>query len=437
MGPSWYWMPDVFERYFATFGRSVSDLYELVRLDPSYRVEFADGPFDVPAGLDALSQRFDAIEPGAGAALERFLNEAQTKYEVGMGRFVNKPAHSIFEFARFDILRDAPRLQLLTSFSRHVRRHFTDPRLIQLMEFPVLFLGAKPEDTPALYSLMNYADTVLGTWYPMGGMHRIIDGMRRVAEDEGVTFHLGHPVERILVDGGRFKGVHVDGASVAASFGVAAADYHHVEQELLPAGYRRYDEAYWDRRAMSPSSLLFYLGVNRKIPGLPHHTLFFDTPFDGHAEEIYDRPTWPSQPLFYACAPSVTDPSVAPEGCENLFLLVPVAPGLADDAEARVRIYEQIMTRLEARTHVPIREHVIYRRDYAHADFIDDYRAYKGNAYGLANTLMQTAFFKPKMRSKLPGLYFAGQLTTPGPGVPPSIISGQVAAHEILKVRDR
>ncbi len=433
MGPSWYWMPDVFDRYFAHFGRRVEEFYDLVRLDPSYRVEFDQGPFDVPAGIPALAAAFEAIEPGAGQALEDFLAEAKVKYDIGMGRFVNKPAHSIMEFARLDILRDAPRLQLLRSFSDHVRRHFKDPRLVQLMEFPVLFLGSKPQTTPALYSLMNYADTALGTWYPMGGMHGIVEAMVQVARDEGVVFQCGAAVEEIGAEGGRTSGVKVNGQWIPAKHVVAACDYHHAEQRLLPERFRRYDEAYWDKRAMSPSSLLFYLGVDRKLPGLKHHTLFFDTPFDAHAEEIYDRPDWPADPLFYVCAPSVTDASVAPEGCENLFLLVPIAPGIDADDAACERIFGQIMDRLEARLDVPVRQHIVYKRQYAHREFIADYNAFKGNAYGLANTLNQTAFLKPKLKSKLAGTWFAGQLTTPGPGVPPSIISGQVAAGEILK----
>ncbi len=433
MGPSWYWMPDVFDRYFAQFGRRVEDLYDLVRLDPSYRVEFNQGPFDVPAGMDALAEAFETIEQGAGQKLKSFLAEAKIKYDIGMGRFVNKPAHSALEFARLDILRDAPRLQLLRSFSEHVRRHFKDPRLVQLMEFPVLFLGAKPENTPALYSLMNYADTALGTWYPMGGMHRIVEGMVQVAREQGVKFEFNCNVEAILEEGGKTKGLRVGGQHILCPHVIAACDYHHAEQHLMPAAYRRYNKAYWNKRAMSPSSLLFYLGINRKIPNLKHHTLFFDTSFEAHAVEIYDDPAWPKDPLFYVCAPSVTDSSVAPEGCENLFLLVPTAPGMAENQADCDRIYKQIMERLEAKTGIAVSQHVVYKRQYAQQQFIADYSAYKGNAYGLANTLRQTAFLKPKMKSKLSGTWFAGQLTTPGPGVPPSIISGQVAASEVLK----
>ena len=251
------------------------------------------------------------------------------------------------------------------------------------MEFSVLFLGSKPQTTPALYSLMNYADTALGTWYPMGGMHKIVDGMVQVAEEQGVTFHYNCTVEAILEENGQTTGLRVGGANVSCDRVIAACDYHHAEQNLLPKSHRRYSEEYWDKRAMSPSSLLFYIGVDRKIPGLKHHTLFFDTPFDAHAVEIYDEPAWPKDPLFYVCAPSVTDPSVAPEGHENLFLLVPTAPGMADDQAACDRIYGQIMDRLENRMGIPIREHIVYQRQFDQRQFISDYSAYKGNALSL------------------------------------------------------
>lgn len=181
---------------------------------------------------------------------------------------------------------------------------------------------------------------------------------------------------------------------------------------------------------MSPSSLLFYVGVNIRVPELRHHNLFFDTPFGPHAETIYDTPSWPKDPLFYISAPSKTDAGVAPEGHENLFFLIPLAPGLSEEEGQREAYFNHLCDRLETHIGVDIRPHIVYQRSYAHAEFQEDYRAFKGNAYGLANTLKQTAFWKPKMKSKLPGLFFTGQLTTPGPGVPPSLISGEVAGRE-------
>jgi phytoene desaturase len=431
MGPSWYWMPDVFEAYFARFGADVKKEMDLRRLDPSYRVYFVDGPVDIPASFAAQQALFESIEPGAGAQLVAFMAEAERKYKIGMGSFVQRTAHSVMEFAQWSTVRDATRLTLFTSFSEHAKKYFKHPKLLQLMEFPVLFLGAKPERTPALYSLMNYADSRLGTWYPMGGMHEIVKAMVRVAEAQGVVFHYGAEVREILEKNGKVRGVALaSGVEWEAPSVIAAADYHHVEQNLLPQKWQRYDAGYWESRTMSPSSLLFYVGLDRKVPGLQHHNLFFDTPFGPHAETIYEDRSWPENPLFYVSAPSKTDPSVAPSGSENLFFLIPVAPGLRGDDSLRESYFNTLCDRLEAHTGVDIRPHVVYKRSFAHEEFEADYNAFKGNAYGLANTLRQTAFLKPKMRSKLPGLFFAGQLTTPGPGVPPSLISGEVAARE-------
>jgi phytoene desaturase len=301
------------------------------------------------------------------------------------------------------------------------------------MEFPILFLGATPENTPAMYSLMNYAEMEMGTWYPMGGMHQIVKGMVSLAEEKGVKILLNQNVQKIEVQGDKANKVITENGEFMADVVVASADYHHVEDKLLGEKYRNYDEKYWDKRVMAPSSLLFYLGVNKRIEKLKHHNLFFDEDFKVHAHEIYTEPKWPSKPLFYASAPSKTDDSIAPEGCENLFLLIPVAPDLEDSEEIREKYYHIIMERLEKYCGENIRDSVIYKRSYAHHDFKSDYNAFKGNAYGLANTLMQTAILKPTLKSKkVKNLYYTGQLTVPGPGVPPSLISGLLVAGEVL-----
>jgi phytoene desaturase len=436
MGPSWYWMPEIFERFFESFGKKPSDFYQLQRLDPSYQVFFGKGEtLNPPAGMEALERFFEQQEPGSSAQLRKFLQDAQFKYDAVMHEFVQLPALSALEFVKWKIVKNAFRLDIHRSHASHVRRYFKNEKLVKILEFPVLFLGATPENTPALYSLMNYADMALGTWYPMGGMYKIIEGMVQVAEQEGANFKYNEPVSRIVVKNGKATGIETPNGFFPADAVLASADYQHVDQTLTESAYRSYDASYWESRVMAPSSLLFYLGIDKKLQGLQHHNLFFDTDFKQHSQEIYESKKWPKDPLFYVCAPSISDPSVAPEGCENLFVLVPLAPGLEDKPEHREKCYQQVMERLENLTGQEIRKHVRYMRDYAHRDFEQDYHAFKGNAYGLANTLMQTAFLKPKMRSKkLPNLFFAGQLSTPGPGMPPSIISGEVAANLINKL---
>lgn len=436
MGPSWYWMPDVFDEYFALFGKKTADYYDLIRLDPSYRVFFSEqeGQVDVPAQLEALEELFDSIEPGSSKGLRAFLKQAEYKYKVGMKDYVFRPSHSITEFIDFRLIRESFRIQMLNSMSKHVRKYFSDSQLIKILEFPVLFLGATPQNTPAMYSMMNYADLALGTWYPMGGMNMIVQGMVALAKEMGVQFELNTEAIRIAVEGGIATKVLTNRGEFEADMVVANSDYEHTDQVLLEKPYRNYSPKYWDSRTMSPSSLLFYLGVDKRIEGIKHHNLFFDEDFELHAHEIYTDPKWPTKPLFYVCCPSKTDDSVAPKGMENMFVLIPIAPGLEDTEELREQYYDLVMTRLEGLIDQPVREHVILKRSYALKDFEKDYHSFKGNAYGLANTLRQTAFFKPKLRSKkVKNLYYTGQLTVPGPGVPPSLISGQVVAKEIEK----
>lgn len=435
MGPSWYWMPDVFENYFQKFDKKISDYYQLTRLDPSYQVFFGkNNALNIPAAYKELQALFEKLEKGSSKALDKFLKEAKYKYEVGMNDLVHKPSQSILEFAQWKVISGVFRMQLFNSLSSHVRKYFKNKELIQLLEFPVLFLGAKPQETPALYSLMNYADISLGTWYPMGGMHKVVEAMVDLAKEKGVEFELNCEVKKLYSENGKVTKAITNKGDFEAAYFITGADYHHSEQDLLEQKDRRYNEQYWGKRKMAPSSLLFYLGINKRLKNLQHHNLFFDESFDQHAIEIYDQPQWPSKPLFYVSAPSLTDASVAPEGCENLFLLMPVAPNLKDTEEDREHYYHLMMDRLEELTNQEIRSHVIYKHSYAHNDFIKDYHAYKGNAYGLANTLGQTAILKPSIRSKkLKNLYYTGQLTTPGPGVPPSLISGQVVAKELLK----
>jgi phytoene desaturase len=434
MGPSWYWMPDVFEQFFNRFGKSATDYYTLHRLDPSYNVFFGkNDTIAIPAALPRLYQLFESLEPGSSLALERFLQQAAYKYAVGMQKLVYKPGLSIREFSSPRLLLDIMRMDVFSSFHAHVRKFFRNKKILQLIEFPILFLGAVPQNTPALYSLMNYADIKLGTWYPMGGMHEIVKGMVKLAGEQGVKFLYQQNVTRFRIEKNTITGVNTESDFYKADIVIGGADYHHIEQHILPPAFRSYSKKYWDSRTLAPSSLLFYLGINKKLKGLQHHNLFFDRDFMPHAREIYQQPQWPADPLFYVSAPSQTDPSVAPHGGENLFILMPVAPGLTDNEEIREKYYHMLMERLETLTNQEIRPHVVYKRSYAHQNFIEDYHSFKGNAYGLANTLSQTALLKPSLKSrKLQNLYYTGQLTVPGPGVPPSLISGQVVAAEIL-----
>ena len=435
MGPSWYWMPDIIENFFTDFDKKTSGYFKLVPLNPQFEMVFSDGNMQIPHDYNEMKNLFETTEKGAGKRLDDFMNDAQYKYEVGMKEFVNKPCHSWFEFVSPKIAKSALKLDLLSNFHRFVRKYFKDPKLIMLMEFPVIFLGAAPKDIPALYSLMNYGGYKLGTWYPMGGFSKIIDAMADVAKEQGVHFHVNSNIDAIKINKNKATAVSVNGKDIEFDSVIASSDYHHTENNLIAEEYRNYTEDYWKKRTFAPSCLIYYLGFKEKIPNLKHHTLFFENDLDLHTTEIYDDKKWPTKPLFYVCCPSKTDENVAPENCENVFLLMPVATGLNDSEDVREKYFQEMINRLEKHTgSTDLESKLEYKKSYCIKDFKEDYNAYEGNAYGLANTLSQTAVLKPSLKNKkVNNLFYTGQLTVPGPGVPPSIISGKIAAIEANK----
>ena len=435
MGPSWYWMPDVFERFFGDFGHKPSDFYSLKLLSPSFDIVFPENEtMHVPADFQELCTMFESIEKGSAQKLQKFMEDAKFKYDVGMSKLIYKPGLSLLEFADYEVISGALRLELFSSFSKHVHKYFTHPKLIALMEFPVLFLGAMPQDTPALYSLMNYAGLKLGTWYPDGGFGKVIEGMAKVATNFGAKIHLNAAVTKINHSNGVATGLTVNGETLQFDSVISSADYHHTESKLLQEEDRNYSEKYWDKKTFAPSSLIYYLGLNKRLKNIEHHTLFFEEDLDIHSREIYKEPQWPTKPLFYVCCPSKTDDNIAPAGHENIFMLMPIATDLEDSEEMREKYFKIMIERLEKQTGEKVLEHIDYKKSYCVDDFKLDYNSYKGNAYGLANTLMQTANLKPKIKNKkIKNLFYTGQLTVPGPGVPPSLISGKIVAEQVEK----
>ncbi|MCD8193970.1 MAG: phytoene desaturase [Tannerellaceae bacterium] len=427
MGPTFYWMPDVVERFFADFNHTAGDYYQLQRLDPGYQLYFEDGDtVKLHAGMEKIRQVFDHYQPGSGNFLQSFLKEAGFNYHVAMDKVVYRPGLSPLELVT---PQTATRInQFVSSLSQQIRKNIHSPKLQQILEFPVLFLGAKPSDIPAFYCFMNYADMVLGTWHIQGGMYRLVDAMQKLAGSLGVTIHTDSPVQRIVVENKKVTGLWIKDIFHPTNLVISGADYHHTEQ-LLDKEWRNYSAPYWNRRVMAPAALLYYVGFNRKLDNLSHHTLFFDAGFSEHAAQIYDHPQWPEKPLFYTSFPTITDPSLAPEGKEAGIFLIPVAPGLADSDETREKYFRQLVGRMEKLTGQALHKEILFYESFGIRDFVTAYNAYKGNAYGLSNILLQTAFLKPKViNKKIGNLFYTGQLTVPGPGVPTAIISGKIAA---------
>ncbi|MDA8612042.1 phytoene desaturase family protein [Flavobacteriaceae bacterium] len=431
MGPSWYWMPDVFESFYNDFGKSTKDFYTLNRLDPGYQVVFGENEI-IPIGdsLEKIYAIFEKEEAGSSQKLKKFIASAKDNYEIAIKDLVYRPGLSPLELITPTTIKKVN--YFLSNIKRDVYKDFKSPKLRQILQFPVLFLGAKPSNTPSFYNFMNFADFGLGTWHPENGMYSIVEAMVSLAESLGVTFHTNSAIDKINVDNtGTATGIQVNGKQVQADVVLSGADYHHSETLLEPK-HRAYSEAYWDKKVFAPSSLLFYIGLDKKVKNLAHHTLFFDVDFDEHARVIYDQPEWPENPLFYANFPSVSDPKMAPEGKEACFLLIPIAPGIEDTPEIREKYLNIVMDRLEKLTQQSLKKEMLFCESFCVNDFIEEYNSYKGNAYGLANTLLQTAFLRPKLKSKkVKNLYFTGQLTVPGPGVPPALISGKLVSELI------
>ncbi|MCM0668398.1 phytoene desaturase family protein [Flavobacterium tyrosinilyticum] len=432
MGPSWYWMPDVFERFFQDFNKKPSDYYELIKLNPAYRVYFGMDDFiSIYDNLEEIKYTFETIEKGSGQKLQSFIDQAKSNYDIAIKDLVYRPGVSPLELITKETALKLN--QFFKNVSTDIRKNFKNERLIQILEFPVLFLGAKPTKTPSFYNFMNYADFGLGTWHPKTGMFDVIRGIEKLALELGVTIKTNSPIDKIIVENKIAKGIVINGEILKADIVLSGADYHHSEI-LLEKEHRMYSEKYWESRVFAPSSLLFFVGFNKKIENISHHALFFDVDFNQHAADIYDNPKWPDAPLFYANFPSKTDLTAAPNGMESGFFLIPLAPGIEDNEVLREEYFEKIIARFEELTQQKIKNNIIFKRSFCKNDFVSDYNAYKGNAYGMANTLLQTAFLRPKLKSKkVKNLYFTGQLTVPGPGVPPALISGKLAAELIQK----
>jgi phytoene desaturase len=433
MGPTWYWMPDVFERFFSDFDKKPSDFYQLEKLNPAYRIYFDYGKYyDIGSSKESIENLFEKLEPGSLHNLNKYLLKAKKNYDVAIKKLVYKPGLSPLELISKDTIFEGR--QFITSIRAEINKQFKHPILRQILEFPVLFLGAKPDDTPSFYSFMNYADLALGTWYPKGGMKAVVSGLVKLAKQLGVNFIKKSEVKKINLDHRNFaQSISIHNQSIPVNILVSGADYKHTET-LLDKKFRNYNDKYWNKKVMSPSTLLFYVAFSKKIKNVLHHTLFFDTSFDQHASEIYDTPKWPKDPLFYASFPSKTDSSITQNNHETAIFLIPLAPDLQDTEKLREEYFKKIITRLELLIGDDLLNHIVFKQSYGIDDFKQDYNSFKGNAYGLANTLSQTAFLRPRIKSKkVKNLYFTGQLTVPGPGVPPALISGKIVSQLILK----
>lgn len=435
MGPSWYMMVDIFEDFFKTFGTSTNKFFETKLLDPSYKIFYEDGTvLTVSSNLEENIQLFESIEKGAGEKLKKFLAEAKVKYEISKEEVLYKPFLSFKDFASFKLLKESSRLHVFQNLDSYIRSYFKNEKLVQILEYITLFLGSAPKHLPAVYTLMNYVDFGEHVWYPMGGMGKIISAMEQVAKNNGVEFIYNTEVKHIKIEDGIAKKVMTDSKTYEADIVISTADYPHTETNLLDIQYQTYPKSYWGKKIIAPSAFLLYLGLNTKLKNVEHHNYYFRNSWQEHFKYVFDTPNWEPNPSYYMCVPSVTDKTVAPKGCENVFLLVPSAVGLDDSDKIRKSYRDDMLKHLEELIGQNITKHIVVERIYTMRDYAKDYNAYKGTALGMALNLSQTAVFRPKIKSnKVKNLYYAGQYTHPGCGMAPCIIAGKLVADQIQK----
>lgn len=432
MGPSWYLMPDIFDRFFGKFDREPEDYYDLTRLDPNYRIFFKDGDrMDVPADPELAGELFEEYEDGASESFMDYLEKSKETYEIGMNEFVLKDRNNFRDYLSMDVIRNARGISLIKKMQDHVQEYFDSPKLQQVMQYTLVFLGGSPKNTPALYNLMSHVDFNMGVYYPEGGVYSVIEAMRDMAEEQGVEISTGEAAEKIdRIDG---KNVVVTSErTLEADAVVSNADYAYTEVELLPDEYTTYDEDYWNSRTYAPSAFLMYLGVEGKLENLDHHTLVLPEDWNSHFEKIFDDPSIPDDPAYYVCNPSKTDESVAPDGDSAIFVLVPIAAELELDEKERKEFEQLILEDLENNAETDLEGRIKYKKIFAGEEFQSKYNSFNGTALGIAHTLRQTSVFRPKQRSKaMENMYYTGQYTNPGIGMPMCLISGEHVAEKV------
>lgn len=433
MGPSWYLMPEVFERFFSNFGRKPEEFFELRRLDPSYRMFFGDDKIvDISKDMEKNLETFEKIEKGGAEKLRKYLSVSEYEYEVSMRDFVYKDYKSPFDFFNFELLSKGAKLHVFESMDRYTKRFFSSSLSRKILEYTIVFLGGTPKSTPALYSLMSHVDFNLGVWYPIGGINKVVEALERLCKSHNVKIITNKEVEKIIVENGIARGVVVGNETINADIIVSNADYAHMETKLLEEKYRSYKKEYFEKAKIAPSGFVIFLGLKKKLPKLVHHNLFLENDWNKHFETIFEKPSWPDAPSYYISCPSKTDPSIAPDGFENIFILVPVASGLEDAEETIEKYYKKIIKHFEKVVGEKIEDQIVVKRIFTHTDFIKDYNAYKGTALGLSHTLWQSAIFRPSNKSKkVENLYYTGQYTHPGIGVPMTLICSEIVAKKI------
>lgn len=431
-GPSWYLMPEVFDHYFELLNTDTGEQLNVVKLTPSYKVFFENAePVTIVADLNDAKSKFESIEPGSAAALDRYVALGRRIYDMSLKHFLYTNVRSLRDMLKWEIIKSGPRFALmaLRSFDAHVSRYFHDKRIKQILEYSMVFLGASPYKAPAIYTLMNALDFELGVYYPKGGMYTLIESLERIGKDLGVQFYYNSSVKRIVTRGGAAVGIELEnGEIVDADVVISNADLHFTETKLLEPTEQTYPQKYWDKRTAGPSALLLYLGVRGELPELEHHSLLFVDDWKGNFDAIYESKTIPESASLYVSRATVTDPQTAPDGHEALVVLVPFPPGLSIGEEQLEELADKYIDQLADMAKIPnLAKRIVSRTVVGPDDFKRNFNAWEFTALGPSHTLRQTAWFRMHNKSrKVENLYYVGGSTIPGVGLPMCVIGAEL-----------
>jgi phytoene desaturase len=437
-GPSWYLMPDVFEHYFALFGKKPTDYFELDRLDPSYKIFFEDTgkTITITGDLERDLPKFEELEPGVTPRVREYLRRSEYQYKIALGQFVYKNYDSVFDFLTLQTAIQGSKLRVFEKMQKYVSRYFKTDAMQKIMQYTLVFLGSSPYNTPALYNIMSHVDFNMGVFFPRGGIYKLVEGLVKLGGEYGVEYHTNVPVQRIVTQSGKATGIILqDGTEVPADLVISNADIAFTERSLLPPEARTKPDSYWDKRILAPSGLVLYLGVQGKIDTLEHHNLLFSGDWGANFSQIFDKPQLPDDPSFYVSMTSKTDATTAPEGHENIFVLVPIAAGQEYTEEQLDAYTDKILVMMEQHMGVEnLRQRIVYQKRYATADYERDFHTLGGSALGLAHTISQTAIFRPNnVSKKLNNMYYVGAGTNPGIGMPMTLVSAELLLKRLNK----
>lgn len=434
MGPSWYLMPEIFEHFFEIFGRKVEDFYKLIRLNPSYRIFFPDDVIDISANLEENKVLFEKLEEDGARKLEEYLKQAQTKYEYLLDGLMYQDLAGIRAMFSPKLMAAGWKLSILSNMEKLMSKYFSNERAKKILQYSIVFLGGNPKNTPALYSMISHIDFNLGVWYPYGGLGKIVEATQKLAVDYGADIRFETEATKLVVEDKKVTKVITTEGEFEADIVVSNADYPHSEMDLLDIEFQTYPRSYWEKKTIAPSAFVLYLGLNKKIKSLTHHNVILDYDWVRHFEQIFEEPSWPDEPAYYLCCPSKMDDTVAPPDGENIFVTIPISPGIEDTPEIREAYFDKIIKHMEKVTGTSIKDSIVVKRIFSLSDFSQDYNAYKGTAVGLTHTFSQSAFFRPRHRSKrVKNLFYTGQYTHPGIGVPMVLIASEIVANLINK----